>query len=221
MSRHLLRHSRVKQKHPHAFQNPSAPSLPPPLRPSTSLSLGTMASAHQAPMGSDRCLPTPPPPAWPAPRRPAHPDFTFSVLTRTRGLCCGDSGSKQGPEQPLPTSRASSGKFQGAWKKGCTGRWDPRAQPQRQGHWIPPLPTGSSAGQHPPQPGTQGPRQGKATAGPGPALGCLAWRKSQASHIKTSWPPTISGVSVPVTGSLSSLWGLWSPSPSPIFLDAL
>lgn len=139
MSRHLLRHSRVKQKHPHAFQNPSAPSLPPPLCPSTSLSLGTMASAHQAPMGSDRYLPTPPPPAWPAPRQPAHPDFTFSVLTRTRGLCCGDSGSKQSPEQPLPTSRASSGKFQGAWKKACTGRWDPRAQPQRQGHWIPPL----------------------------------------------------------------------------------
>lgn len=74
--------------------------------------------------------------------------------------------------------------------------------------------TGSSAGQHPPQPGTQGPRQGKATAGPGPALGC------QASHIKTGWPPTISGVSVPVTGSFFSLWGLWSPSPSPIFLEA-
>lgn len=176
---------------------------------------GQWLALPRLPMGSDRCLPTPPPPAWPAPRWPAHPDFTFSVLTRTRGLCCGDSGSKQSPEQPLPTSRASSGKFQGAWRKGCTGRWDPRAQPQRQGHWIPPPLTGSSAAQRPPTA-----RQGKATPGPGPALGCLAWRKGQASHIKTGWPPTISGVSVPVTGSLSSLWGLRSPSPSSIFLEA-
>lgn len=96
----------------------------------------------------------------------------------------------------------------------------PQGSASKPGHWIPPPLTGSSAAQRPPQPGTQGPRQGKATAGPGPALGCLAWRKGRASHIKTSWPPTISGVSVPVTGSLSSLWGLWSPSPSPIFLEA-
>lgn len=153
-------------------------------------------------MGTCKCLPHHGGPWAPLPwsHPPISPDFTV-FSTRTQGR---RHYKASGLNQTATTTTigASPGKIHGTWKEGhkLADQWGPRSQPQRKRH--------SSA--HRVRKGTL-PPAGKSHCRVLPGL-----EKGPASQLLTeAGLQSASGVSMPVTGSLSALQGMWSLHPSP------